>query len=230
MAAGKAGVTKDKCLLAAGLGGLVFAAQAINFPIGPGTSAHLVGGVLLACWLGPALGAWTMALVLLVQATVLGDGGMTALGANLLNMALLPAGIVSVARLLQPHNPTTLAKSAATGLAAGLAVVAAAGMIVVETAAFRPVTELTGWSSFATLMLGTHLWIGVLEGALTATLVAAVVPEVLPTESRTAWRPALVGIAALLALTAFALPISSSLPDGYEAAAQASGLSWLLAP
>jgi hypothetical protein len=79
-------------------------------------------------------------------------------------------------------------------------------------------------------MLGTHVWIGVLEGALTATLVAALVPVAAPTEAKVAWRPALVGIAAALAIAAVVLPISSSLPDGYEAAAQASGMAWLLAP
>jgi hypothetical protein len=46
-------------------------------------------------------------------------------------------------------------------------------LIVVETAAFRPVSELAGWSRFAAAMFGTHLWIGVLEGVLTAAIIAA---------------------------------------------------------
>src|SRR6266496_1104539 len=96
----KAGVTGDKLQLAAGLGCLVLAAQAINVPIGPGMSAHLVGGVLLAWMLGPGLGVWTMALVLTAQALLLGDGGIAALGANVLNMAILPAGIVAAAKQL----------------------------------------------------------------------------------------------------------------------------------
>jgi cobalt/nickel transport system permease protein len=230
VAAGKAGVTKDKLLLAAGLGCLVLAAQAINVPIGSGTSAHLVGGVLLASLLGPGLGAWTMAIVLAVQAVLLGDGGMAALGANVLNMAILPAGLVAVAQRLLPQTENSLARSAWIGLAAGLAVVLAAGMIVVETAAFRSAAELTSWGSFAALMLGTHAWIGVLEGAMTAGLVAALVPIASRSESRFAWRPALVGIAVMIAVAALVLPISSALPDGYEAAAQASGMGWLLTP
>src|SRR5262245_42363432 len=71
----RAGLTRDKLALAAGLGCLVFAAQAVNVPILPGTSGHLVGGVLLAWVLGPGLGAWTMAVVLAAQAMLLGDGG-----------------------------------------------------------------------------------------------------------------------------------------------------------
>ena len=94
----RTGITRDKLLLAAALGSLVFAVQAINVPVWSGISAHLVGGVLLAAILGPGLGAWTMAVVLAIQALVLGDGGLAALGANVLNMALVPAGMVAVAK------------------------------------------------------------------------------------------------------------------------------------
>jgi cobalt/nickel transport system permease protein len=186
--------------------------------------------VLLACLLGPVLAAWTMAIVLAIQALALGDGGMAALGANVLNMAIVPAGLVAVAQRFLPQTENSLARPAWIGFAAGLAVLLAAGMIVIETAAFRPATELTGWSSFAALMLGTHAWIGVLEGAMTTGLVAALVSVASRTESRVAWRPALVGLAAMIAVAAIVLPISSALPDGYVAAAKASGMAWLLAP
>ena len=153
----KAGVSRDKLLMAAGLGCLVFAAQAINVPIAAGTSAHLVGGVLLGCLVGPGLAAWTMALVLVVQAMLLGDGGMAALGANVLNMAILPAALVAISQRFLGQMDSTLARSAWIGLAAGMAVVLAAGMIVLETAAFRSAAELTGWGNFAALMLGMFL-------------------------------------------------------------------------
>jgi cobalt/nickel transport system permease protein len=215
----RAGLTQEKLTTAAGLGCVVFAAQAINVTILPGTSAHFVGGVLLASLLGPGLGAWTMALVLLVQALLLGDGGMAALGANALNMALLPAGMVWATRWLA--SPATM------GIAAGCAVPLAALLIVAEAAAFRPAAELTGWTSFATLMVGTHAWIGMLEGVTTALLVAALQPRV---ALQPVWRLSLVGIATGLFLMAITLPISSPLPDAYEAAAQSSGMDWLLAP
>src|SRR5262245_49525593 len=215
----RTGVSRDKLLMAAGLGCFVFAAQAFNVPVAAGTSAHLVGGVLLAWILGPGLGAWTMALILAAQALLLGDGGIAACGANVLNMALVPAAVVAVVKRNHPS-------ARAAGLAAALAVPLAAGLIVVETALFRPLAELSGWSGFAALMLGTHVWLGILEGALTMGLVAGLATQ---TESRRAWRPALIAAAALL-IAAFVLPLSSPLPDGYEAAAQASGVSWLLVP
>ncbi|RLG55788.1 MAG: metal transporter [Thermoproteota archaeon] len=67
----------------------VFAAQMLNWPIPGGTSAHLVGGALAALVLGPYGGCLAMALVLIVQCLVFGDGGITALGANVLNMGLV---------------------------------------------------------------------------------------------------------------------------------------------
>ena len=159
-----------------------------------------------------------MALVLAVQALDLGDGGLAALGANVLNMALLPAGLVALAR-----NRST----ATAALLAGLALPLAAGLIVVETALFRPLPELANWSSFAALMLGTHLGIGVLEGGLTAVIVAALAWCAEPAASSRVRTAACCATAALLILAAW--PLSSSLPDGYEAAAQESGHERLLA-
>lgn len=71
------------------MGAFVFAAQMINFPVGVGTSGHLVGGTLLACLLGPWAAALVVTAILIVQALVFQDGGVLALGANVVNMALL---------------------------------------------------------------------------------------------------------------------------------------------
>src|SRR5271165_3028102 len=67
----------------------IFAAQMVNFPVGPGVSGHLLGGVLAAVLLGPWGGAVVIGAVLIVQCFLFGDGGLTALGANFLNMGLL---------------------------------------------------------------------------------------------------------------------------------------------
>src|SRR4029077_16067991 len=67
------------------MGAFVFAAQMINFPVGPGTSGHLVGGALLAIVLGPAAAALVMTAILVLQALVFQDGGVLALGANVFN-------------------------------------------------------------------------------------------------------------------------------------------------
>src|SRR3954451_22420618 len=69
----------------------VFAAQMVNFPVGPGVSGHLLGGVLAAVMLGPWAGAVVIASVLIVQCLIFGDGGLIALGANFVNMGLLGA-------------------------------------------------------------------------------------------------------------------------------------------
>ncbi len=75
------------------LGAFVFAAQMVNFPVGVGTSAHLVGGALLTAILGPAPAALVMTAIIATQAFVFQDGGVLALGANVFNMAL--AGVLA---------------------------------------------------------------------------------------------------------------------------------------
>src|ERR1051326_1048612 len=71
------------------MGAFVFAAQMINFPVGIGTTGHLVGGALLACTLGPVSAAVVMTAIIAIQALVFQDGGILAMGANLLNMAVV---------------------------------------------------------------------------------------------------------------------------------------------
>src|SRR5690242_18257772 len=71
------------------MGAFVFAAQMINFPVGMGTSGHLVGGTLLACLLGPWAASLVVTAILIVQALVFQDGGVLALGANVINMAIV---------------------------------------------------------------------------------------------------------------------------------------------
>src|SRR6516162_3607265 len=71
------------------MGAFIFAAQMINFPVGNGTSGHLVGGALLSFTLGPAAAAVVMTAILAIQALVFQDGGILALGANTVNMAVL---------------------------------------------------------------------------------------------------------------------------------------------
>ncbi|MFN0016834.1 MAG: energy-coupling factor ABC transporter permease [Pirellulaceae bacterium] len=209
--------------IAAVLGAFVFAAQMLNVPVLPGISAHLVGGLLLAWMAGPSLGAWTMAIILTVQAIVLGDGGLASLGANIVNMALLPAGVVYLLRRFD-----CLRISAAAG-AAALTVVLAALLIPLETALFRSAGELAGWSDFASRMLLSHLAAGGVEGVLTLALLLALSPVTSPVAgTRIAWQTGLLRSAFCLALIAGLIACSTELPDGYEAAAESSGLAWLL--
>lgn len=212
-----------KLALAAALGLFVFAAQMFNVPVLPGVSAHLVGGVLLAWMVGPSLGAWTMAIVLTVQALVLGDGGLTSLGANIVNMALLPAGVVYLLRRFE------LQRISVAAVAALFAVVLAALLIPLETALLRSASELSGWSDFASSMLLSHLAAGAAEGVLTLVLLLALSPATSPSAgTRIRWQTGLLRSAFCLALIAGLIACRTELPDGYEAAAQSSGLTWLL--
>ena len=221
---------RSQVLLAAGLGAFVFAAQAINVPVLPASSAHLVGGMLLAWILGPSLGLWTMAVVLSLQALLMGDGGWMALGANILNMGVLPAAIVaSYRRWTASEAPVVAGNPSVAGLVAAIAVPLAAGAIALETIAFRSTTELAGWNQFALQMLLVHLWIGVGEGLLTAALVLAykrfAVRETSPMRD---WAVAGSLVAIGLAVVLVLLPFASGLPDGYEFTAERAGMSSLL--
>jgi cobalt/nickel transport system permease protein len=83
------GFDESKVPLLGVMGAFVFAAQMINFPVGIGTTGHLVGGALLAFTLGPAAATVVMTAIIAIQALVFQDGGILALGANILNMAVL---------------------------------------------------------------------------------------------------------------------------------------------
>jgi cobalt/nickel transport system permease protein len=217
-------VSRHKLALAGGLGVLVFAAQAVNVPILPGSSAHLVGGVLLAWALGPGLGAWVMALVLTIQALALGDGGIMSLGANVLNMALLPAGLVALGRRGEVRGSRPMLRPA---LLAGLSVPLAALLIVGQTALFRSTAELAAWGDFAVWMVGTHLVVGLAEGGLTVVFLAAIWGGNERHVGLLTRRP-LAATVALAVLLGVASIWSSQLPDGYEASAQWANVGWLL--
>jgi cobalt/nickel transport system permease protein len=107
----------------------------LNFPIAAGTSGHLLGGVLAAVLVGPFTGAICIAVVLVVQA-LFADGGLTALGLNILNMGLVTTlggyGAFRAVRALAPKTRTGV--TAAAGLAGGISVVAASLAFFVEYA------------------------------------------------------------------------------------------------
>ena len=85
-------ITSDKLALMGILGAFVFAGQMVNFrlPAMPGTSGHMVGAVLLAIILGPHAAVIVMSSVVIIQCLIFQDGGLLALGCNLINMAIVP--------------------------------------------------------------------------------------------------------------------------------------------
>lgn len=152
----------------------VFAAQMVNFPVAAGTTGHLLGGALAAILLGPHLGALVVTVVVVVQALLFADGGLTALGYNSLNMAIVPAyggwALFRALRRLLPANGSGVVGAA--GLAAGGSVALGAMAFSLEWlfGATAPVPFDTVFAS----VVGVHLLIGVGEGLITATTVAAV--------------------------------------------------------
>lgn len=152
----------------------VFAAQMLNFPVAAGTSGHLLGGALAAILVGPYAGALAVSVVLIVQALVFADGGLSALGLNIINMAFVTVLVAwPVFRLLARVLPKTRpAWTAAAFIAGFLSVPASAIAFTLEYAIGG-----TGTFSFGTVlaaMVGTHVLIGVGEGIITALTVGAV--------------------------------------------------------
>lgn len=209
---------------AAALGGLVFAAQMINVPVLETASAHLVGGVLLAELLGPAVGATAMAAILLVQALFLGDGGLAALGVNVVNMALLPAGLVAgMRRFTTAESPRSLLT---IGGAAAASIPLAVMLIAGEVAFARATAELVDWPRFVAALIATHSPVLFLEAAATVALVFAW--RKLSSGSQAPWALSAATAALALLLAGLAWGISSGLPDGYESAADTARMGQLL--
>lgn len=157
----------------------IFAVQMVNFPILPGVSGHLLGGALAAILVGPFTGALCVAIVLVVQSLLFADGGVTALGTNITNMALIgvAAGygtavlLYSVARRRRGEVPV-----AGLGIIAFFAAVvgtvcASMGFVIEYGGGGAASTSL---GTVATYMFGTHFLIGIGEGVITALTVMAV--------------------------------------------------------
>ena len=157
----------------------VFAVQMVNFPVLPGVSGHLLGGALAAVLVGPATGALCIAIVLVVQSLLFADGGVTALGTNIVNMALIgvvagyTVAVVGLAVLARSGRGVSVRGLGATSfLAAVIGTVCAAGGFLAQYA-IGGATGV-GLPTVAGYLLGTHLVIGIGEGVITAVTVMAV--------------------------------------------------------
>ena len=229
---------KDKSIPLAGItAAFIFAAQMFNFPVAAGTTGHLIGGALAAILLGPSVGAIVVTIVVVVQAIVFADGGITALGYNVLNMAIVPAyggyAVFRLTRRLLPQN--TGGVVGATGLAAWASVVMSSIAFSIEWlfGATAPIAFDTVFGS----IVGVHSLIGIGEAIISALAVGAVLasrPDLVYgasdlernqiEESKVATRTFLIG-GALVALV-FAAVVSqfaASNPDGLERVAEDTG-------
>jgi len=166
----------DKTAPMAGLvAAFIFAVQMLNFPVGAGTSGHLMGGVLAAVLVGPFTGLLCMSVVLLVQCLLFADGGITALGTNILLMGVSTVVVGwLVFKLIQAVLPKRLSLvPAEAGIAAFVSVPVAAllfvGLYVVGGTADISLDKLM------TAMLGVHVLIGIGEGVITFLAIGAVI-------------------------------------------------------
>jgi cobalt/nickel transport system permease protein len=152
-------------------GAFVFAAQMLNLPVAGGTSGHFLGAALATVLLGPWLATLVLAVVLATQSFVFADGGVSALGANIVDMGVLGAlvvgGLMLAARRLLPQRRAVLLCIAGAG--AWLAVVAGAA----GTAACLALSGTVPLGTVLPAMLAVHVVIGVGEAVVTVAALSA---------------------------------------------------------
>lgn len=153
----------------------IFAVQMLNFPVAAGTSGHLLGGALAAILVGPFTGVLCVSVVLLMQGVLFADGGLTALGVNITNMAIVTTVVAyAVFRLLVKVLPRGRRSITVASFAAALLSVPAAALAFTLMYAVGGTTDVS-LGKVATAMVGVHVLIGLGEATITALTVGAVV-------------------------------------------------------
>lgn len=207
------------------LGAFVFAAQMINFPVGPGTTSHLVGGALLSFTLGPAAASVVITAILVIQALIFQDGGVLALGANVTNMALVgvAAGYLPFA-LWGRGNHRKLAMFAGGSLSLLASALLALSELLLSGVRMRPAVLATALALFVVSAM--------LEGAITVSVMQALErmqPRIArpgPNTLRAAGSRvlAIVSLAAVF-LASIGVLVASTAPDGIQRLGDETGIS-----
>lgn len=202
----------------------VFAAQMINFPVAGGVSGHLLGGTLAAIILGsPWAGTICIATVLIIQAVLFADGGITALGSNILNMGVIGVWVGwGLTKILQQIFSTSRVRlPIIAGIAAAFSVIVASIACGIEL--------VVSGTAIANLVLpamtGVHILIGVGEGLITGSVItylANVRPDLLPGEEQKT-RSWLIPVIAVLLIASVLSLFASAFPDGLEKVAEDIG-------
>ena len=221
----------DKLIALTGMmSALIFVLQMINFPIAAGTSGHLLGGALAVIVLGPHLGIICISIVVVIQSLLFADGGLSALGINVFNMAIVTSlvgwlVITSWKKLFGEANISIISGSIIAGL---LSVIFSSIAFVFEYALGG--TVAVPLSSVLLAMLSTHLLIGLGEGVITALIVSLLLRVrsdlvyVKTNEHVSNNTSSIYGLFIFL-LLCFTLitPYASSSPDGLESVAENFG-------
>ncbi|GAA3499946.1 energy-coupling factor ABC transporter permease [Streptomyces prasinosporus] len=172
---GAAGSEGERTAPLAGLvAAFIFAVQMLNFPVAAGTSGHLMGGALAAILVGPYTGVLCVSVVLLMQAVLFADGGLTALGVNVTTMAITTTVVAyALFRGLVTVLPRTRRSVTAASFVAALVSVPASAVVFTLLYAVGGTTDVS-IGKVATAMVGVHVLIGVGEAVITALTVGAV--------------------------------------------------------
>jgi cobalt/nickel transport system permease protein len=218
-------VSSDKLALMGILGAFVFAAQMVNFPLPamPGTSGHMVGAVLLAIILGPHAAAIVISSVVIVQCLIFQDGGLLALGCNLINMALVPTYLgYFIYRIATTGNFSSLRAYAGAMLACVIALEVGAVLVPIEASLSGVL--VVPFSTFLITMIGVHFLVGLMEGLITVAVLGYlqqvrpdIVADSLPGRVRVSKKAVLATLVVFTIVTAAGLSLlASGLPDGLE--------------
>ena len=211
---------------------LIFVLQMINFPIAAGTSGHLLGGALAVVVLGPSLGIICISIVVVIQSLLFADGGLSALGVNLLNMAVVTSLIGWIAistwkKLFGESYSSTISGSFIAGL---LSVVFSSIAFVLEYSLGGTVAVPLG--SVLIAMVSSHLLIGIGEGIITALIVSLLLrvrSDLVYVNKSTEQGNKVTSFYGLFILLILILtlitPYASSSPDGLESVAESFGFN-----
>ena len=205
------------------MGAFVFAAQMINFPVGVGTSGHLLGAALLSMTVGPAAAAVVMTAIVAVQSLVFQDGGLLALGANIFNMAIVGVGAGYLPFYWLGRGS---ARTAAIFLGAFLSVLAGAGLALTELWA----SDVAMPSAVVAVSLAAFAAAAVAEGVITVLALRAIEsmnPEWVRQPGEATGRMMLVTGGAAVALVTFGVLVASVAPDQIQALSQQAGFAIL---
>ena len=223
----------DKFIALTGMmSALIFVLQMINFPIAAGTSGHLLGGALAVIVLGPRLGLICLSVVVIIQSLLFADGGLSALGVNVLNMAIVTSAtswfIVKYWIKFIGKNKTSIVSVSV--LAGILSVVFSSIAFTIQYAIGGTISIPVGTVLLA--MVTTHFVIGFGEGVITAliiTLLIRVRPDLIYAYERSDENTTKVSFYGLfiilILLFSLVTPFASSSPDGLESVAEEFGFT-----
>ncbi|HOW17280.1 MAG TPA: energy-coupling factor ABC transporter permease [bacterium] len=165
----KENIKKQDIPLIACITAFIFAAQMLNFPVLAGTSGHFMGSTLAVFLFGPYISFFIMTIVLVMQALLFGDGGLLAIGANVLNMAVVGP---LVAYFVIKYGKKVLRKeSLAIFMASLLSIVTASIFCSIQVSA----SGIISFNKILIAMVGVHTLIGIGEGLITIATVSFLV-------------------------------------------------------